>query len=133
MLVDDEGRPAPQLGHFPPDDNWRPAESGTGPVPVDYPRGAAMMMRRLLFTAIRQIDERYGQFGSDADLCYQIRRAGKKILLVPEARAHHSLRGGRKNPRCGWPTASWDPSPGSANTAAFGAACARRSAPSSAP
>jgi hypothetical protein len=89
LLVDAENRPAPQLGHFPPDDTWQPAEPGPDPTPIDYPRGAAMMMRRLLFTAIRQIDERYGQFGSDADLCYQIRRAGKKILLAPDARARH--------------------------------------------
>ena len=90
LLIDDAGQPAPQLGRFPPDDTWRPAEPGTDPLEVDYPRGAALMMRRFLFTAIRQIDERYGQFGSDADLCFQIRRAGKKILLVPQARARHA-------------------------------------------
>jgi N-acetylglucosaminyl-diphospho-decaprenol L-rhamnosyltransferase len=89
LLVDAEGRPAPQLGQFPPDDTWRPAEPGPDPMPVDYPRGAALMMRRFFFTAIRQIDERYGQFGSDADLCFQMGRAGKKILLVPQARARH--------------------------------------------
>ena len=92
LLVDAGGQPAPQLGHFPPDDTWRPAAPGADPMPVEYPRGAALMMRRPLFTAIRQIDERYGQFGSDADLCYQIRRAGKKILLAPQARAHHEGR-----------------------------------------
>lgn len=93
LLVDAADRPAPQLGKFPPDDTWRPAEPGPDPAPVEYPRGAALMMRRYLFTAIRQIDERYGQFGSDADLCFQIRRAGKKILLVPQARARHEGRG----------------------------------------
>jgi GT2 family glycosyltransferase len=92
LLVDAEGRPAPQLGHFPPDDTWRAAAPGTDPMPVEYPRGAALMMRRFFFTAIRQIDERYGQFGSDADLCFQIRRAGKKILLVPRAFARHDGR-----------------------------------------
>jgi GT2 family glycosyltransferase len=92
LLVDDEGRPAPQLGKFPPDDTYQPAQPGTQLVPVDCPRGAALMMRRLLLTAIRQIDERYGQFGSDADLCYQLRRAGKKILLAPQARARHAGR-----------------------------------------
>ena len=92
LLVDAEGRPAPQLGHFPPDDTWRPAEPATEPMPVDFPRGAALMMRRFLYTAIRQIDERYGQFGSDADLCFQIRRAGKKILVAPQARARHTGR-----------------------------------------
>ena len=89
LLVDAEGKPAPQMGHFPPDDTWQAAQPGSGPVPVDYPRGAALMMRRFFFTQIRQIDERYGQFGSDADLCFQIRRAGKKIILVPQARARH--------------------------------------------
>lgn len=92
LLVDEADRPAPQLGKFPPDDTWRPAEPGPDPLPVDYPRGAALMMRRFFFTAIRQIDERYGQFGSDADLCFQLRRAGKKILLVPPARARHQGR-----------------------------------------
>jgi GT2 family glycosyltransferase len=92
LLVDAEGHPAPQLGQFPPSDTWRPASPATDPAAVDYPRGAALMMRRSLFTAIRQIDERYGQFGSDADLCFQIRRAGKKILLLPQARARHEGR-----------------------------------------
>lgn len=99
LLVDSGGRPAPQLGHFPPDDTWHPAEPGSDPCEVDYPRGAALMMRRFFFTAIRQIDERYGQFGSDADLCFQIRRAGKKILLLPQACAHHEGRAGESTLR----------------------------------
>jgi GT2 family glycosyltransferase len=92
LLVDDAGRPAPQLGRFPPEDAWHAAEPGPDPMAVEYARGAALMMRRFFFTAIRQIDERYGQFGSDADLCFQIRRAGKKILLLPQAHARHEGR-----------------------------------------
>ena len=34
-------------------------------------------------------DERYGQFGADADLAMQIRKASRKILLVPSARVRH--------------------------------------------
>lgn len=90
LLVDAEGRPAPQLGSLPPDGNWRPAEiSGDDPVPVEYSRGAAFMMRVFLIKAIRQIDEHYGQFGGDADLAAQILKASRKILLVPAARARH--------------------------------------------
>jgi hypothetical protein len=90
LLVDAEGRPAPQLGSLPPNGHWRPADtSAAGPVAVEYPRGAALMMRSRLITAVRQIDERYGQFGADADLAAQIRRANKKILLVPEVKARH--------------------------------------------
>ena len=90
LLVDDEGRPAPQLGTLPPDGRWLAAEpSLSQPEPVEYPRGAALMMRVYVIRAVRQIDERYGQFGADADLAVQILRASKKILLDPAARVRH--------------------------------------------
>jgi len=94
LLVDAAGRPAPQLGSLPPDGAWRAAEPAPQPIAVEYPRGAALMVRVFLIKAIRQIDERYGQFGGDADLAAQILRAGKKILLVSEARVRH--HGGRQ-------------------------------------
>jgi len=90
LLIDEQGRPAPQLGKLPPDGEWRPAEvSGSDPVAVEYPRGAALMVRSFVLKSIRKIDERYGQFGSDADLAAQIRRGSRKILLVPKARVRH--------------------------------------------
>jgi GT2 family glycosyltransferase len=93
LLVDSEGRPAPQLGELPPTGEWVPATpSGSDPIAVEYPRGAALMMRVFLIKAIRQIDERYGQFGSDADLAANIRRASKKILLLPTVRVRHQGR-----------------------------------------
>ena len=95
LLVDEEGRPAPQLGSLPPDGHWRPAApAGDDPIAVEYPRGAALMMRVQLIRAVRQIDEHYGQFGADADLAAQIRKASRKILLVPTARARHEGRKG---------------------------------------
>jgi N-acetylglucosaminyl-diphospho-decaprenol L-rhamnosyltransferase len=91
LLVNAEGRPAPQLGGFPPDGNWEPAQpENDDPVAVGYPRGAALMVRVYLIKAVRQIDERFGQFGGDADLAAQIRRASKKILLVPTCRVRHT-------------------------------------------
>jgi hypothetical protein len=88
--VDGEGQPAPQLGNLPPDGQYQPAQSpGGDPIAVNYARGAALMVRAFVIKSIRQIDERYGQFGSDADLAAQIRRGGRKILLVPGARARH--------------------------------------------
>jgi hypothetical protein len=90
LLMDGQGHPAPQLGYLPPDGTWRPAQpAGEEPFAVEYPRGAALMMRVFLIKAIRQIDEHYGQFGGDADLAAQIRKASKKILLVPTAHARH--------------------------------------------
>ncbi|SPE41957.1 Glycosyltransferase-like protein [Candidatus Sulfopaludibacter sp. SbA3] len=90
LLVGAAGRPAPQLGEFPPDGEWTPAApAGDEPIPVEYPRGAAFMMRVALIQAVRQIDERFGQFGGDADLAAQINRAGKKILLLPTVKVVH--------------------------------------------
>ena len=95
LLVDEAGNPAPQLGTLPPDGEWRPAgpsaveSAAAEPAAVEYPRGAALMMRVHAIKTIRQIDEHYGQFGSDADLAEQVRRASKKILLVAEARVRH--------------------------------------------
>ncbi len=59
---------------------------------VEYPRGAALMLRVYFIKALRQIDERYGQFGSDADLAAEIRRASRKILLIPAAHVRHEGR-----------------------------------------
>ena len=92
LLVDSQGHPAPQLGNLPPDGTWRPAQPGA-PTEVEYARGAALMFRVYFIKALRQIDERYGQFGADADLAAEIRRANRKILLVPSAVVQHEGRG----------------------------------------
>jgi GT2 family glycosyltransferase len=90
LLVDREGRPAPQFGSLPLDGKWRPAQpAGDTPVSVEYPRGAALMARVFYIKATRQIDERFGQFGGDADLAAQFRRASKKVLLVRDVRVFH--------------------------------------------
>jgi GT2 family glycosyltransferase len=95
LLVDDSEKPGPQLGVLPPTGEWRPAEPiGADPFAVQYPRGAAVMARVFFIKAIRQIDARYGQFGSDADLAAEIRRASRKILLVPAAKVWHRGAGG---------------------------------------
>jgi GT2 family glycosyltransferase len=92
LLVDGEGRPGPQLGSLPPTGEWRAASPGAEPAAVEFARGAALMVRVYFIKAIRQIDDRYGQFGSDADLAAEIRRASRKILLVPAARVRHEGR-----------------------------------------
>ncbi len=90
LLVDRDGRPAPQFGTLPPDGKWRPGNpSGDAPVPVEYPRGAALMARVFYIKGNRQIDEGFGQFGGDADLAAQFRRASKRILLIPTVRVFH--------------------------------------------
>jgi len=90
LLVDGDGRPAPQLGTLPPEGEWSPAApSGSDPMTVEYPRGAALMTRVGLIKAVRQIDERFGQFGADADLAANFRRASKVVLLLPDVKVRH--------------------------------------------
>jgi GT2 family glycosyltransferase len=52
------------------------------------------MFRAFFLRAIRQIDERYGQFGSDLELCWQVLRSGKRIMILPRVRVIH--HGGRE-------------------------------------
>jgi len=95
LLVDETGSPAPQLGDLPPDGQWRPAErTSADPLTVEYPRGAALMTRVALIKAVRQIDERFGQFGADADLAANFKRASKKVLLLPSVKVRHHGSGG---------------------------------------
>lgn len=61
---------------------WRAAFPGAEAHAVEYARGAAIMVRSFFLRALRQIDERYGQFGSDAELCRQVKRSAKQVQIV---------------------------------------------------
>ncbi|HEY3836068.1 MAG TPA: glycosyltransferase [Bryobacteraceae bacterium] len=92
LLVDNSGNPSPQIRELPtpgdPDPAFRPGKPGT----VAAVSGAAIMVRRFLINALRRIDERYGNYGSDIELCMQVRRANKKVVIVEGATAIHRLQ-----------------------------------------
>jgi hypothetical protein len=96
LLVTPDGAPAPQIADLPrpgrTDLAWRPADPDRGEQTVAYARGAAIMVRAFFLRAMRQIDARYGTYGSDAELCFQVQRSGKRVLLMPAARAVHHGR-----------------------------------------
>src|SRR4029077_5212701 len=96
LLVTPDRAPAPQVAELPrpghTDLAWRPADPERGEQPVEYVRGAAIMVRSFFLRAMRQIDERYGNWGSDAELCFQVLRSGKRVLLVPSTRVVHEGR-----------------------------------------
>jgi GT2 family glycosyltransferase len=50
------------------------------------------MVRAFFLRAMRQIDERYGTYGSDAELCFQVNRSAKRVLLLPATRVVHHGR-----------------------------------------
>jgi len=93
LLVTPDGAPAPQITDLPrpgqSDLAWRPADPERGEQPVEYARGAAIMVRAFFLRAMRQIDERYGTYGSDAELCFQVNRSAKRVLLLPATRVMH--------------------------------------------
>jgi GT2 family glycosyltransferase len=62
-----------------------PAQS-TAPAAVEYAGLSALMARKFFIKGMNWFDERYGQFGPDLELAFQVRRANRKILLVPSAR-----------------------------------------------
>jgi GT2 family glycosyltransferase len=56
-------------------------------VPVEYATFEAFLVRKYFVKGINYLDERYGEFWSDAELCYQIRRASRKSLALPQVTA----------------------------------------------
>ncbi len=98
LLVTANGAPAPQIADLPEPGKtaiaWSPADPKGGEQTVEYAHGAALMFRSFFLRAMRQIDERYGTFGPDAELCFQVQRSGKRVLLVPSTRVVH--QGGRE-------------------------------------
>ncbi len=88
-LVDDAGNPVAQVRDLPSPANPDPPFRTGKPGEVPAVTGAAIMVRRFLLNALNKIDERYGNYGSDIELCMQVRRANKKVVIVEGATAVH--------------------------------------------
>ncbi len=94
-LTNEAGQTVKQVRALPvpaaPDPPFQPV-SGEGDATVECLSGAAIMMRSFFLGALRNIDERYGTYGSDIEICAQIRRSGKKIV-IPCAALQQSIAG----------------------------------------
>ncbi|HTB17770.1 MAG TPA: glycosyltransferase [Bryobacteraceae bacterium] len=55
--------------------------------PVEYATFQAFLVRKFFVKGINYLDERYGDSWSDAELCFQIRRASRKTLALPQVTA----------------------------------------------
>lgn len=66
--------------------HWGPAQTlpATGAA-VEFPAGAPVMIRRQAIVQINYFDDKYGQFGADLDLFFQVKRGGRKVVFLPEA------------------------------------------------
>ncbi len=93
LLTDANGNPAPQVRALPtpsaPYPALTPAESGADEIVAESVSGAALMLRAFYLRALRQIDERYGVYGSAMELCAQVKRSGKKVVILREVQAVH--------------------------------------------
>lgn len=59
------------------------------PVAIDYPLGAALLLRRAALEQVGGLDETYGMYCEELDLSQRLRQAGWSCLLVPQAHLIH--------------------------------------------
>lgn len=93
LLTDASGTPAAQARPLPspshPDPEFRAPEGDDEEIEVECVSGAAIMFRSYMLRAMRQIDGRYGNYGSAIEICGQMRRAGKKVAILHSVTAIH--------------------------------------------
>jgi len=63
--------------------DWSSPDASVDCLAAEFQKGAALMVRGHFLRGMRYIDGRYGNSWWDLEVCHQIRRASKKILLLP--------------------------------------------------
>lgn len=92
LLTDVSGNPIPQTRALPTPSNPDPALRLPGEgeeSSVECVSGAALMFRSFFLRALRHVDERYGTYGSAIEICAQLRRAAKKVVILHSVTAIH--------------------------------------------
>lgn len=92
LLVDTDAHQAQQFYRLPsPKTGVKltpiPIDPEADEVPVEYAPFNAFLIRKYFVKGINYLDERYGESWSDVELCYQIRRASRKIIVLPKVTA----------------------------------------------
>lgn len=92
VLTSSTGGRTPQARPLPtpavPDAPLRTTE-GAGEITAECVSGAAILFRSTFLRAQRQIDERYGNYGSDIEMCAQVKRASRKLMILTDVSAVH--------------------------------------------
>jgi GT2 family glycosyltransferase len=92
LLTDPSGSPVPQVRALPTPSNPDPDLRLPGSEEesnVECVSGAALMFRSFFLRALRHVDERYGTYGSGIEICAQLRRAAKKVVILHSVTAIH--------------------------------------------
>ncbi len=92
LLLDTETLPAPQFFQLPTpatgmDLTPVAADKSARVFPVEYATFQAFLVRKFFVKGLNYLDERYGDSWSDAELCFQIRRAARKTSALPQVMA----------------------------------------------
>jgi glycosyltransferase involved in cell wall biosynthesis len=94
LLADATGAALPQVRSLPDraalGAMWRNPDSLAASAPaagqpliaVEYPGRRAILVRKTFLKGMNYFDERYGEFGGDLELAYQIRHAGKRAYIA---------------------------------------------------
>jgi GT2 family glycosyltransferase len=59
------------------------------PMSVDWAAAAALLVRRSVFEELGGLDERYPHGMEDAAFCLELRRAGMRVIALPDAEVMH--------------------------------------------
>lgn len=76
--------------------NPQPVNDDADEIAIDYAPGAPMLVRKLFLRGMNYFDQRYGDKWSDLELSWQLRNAGKTILVLPQAHVAYGPRGDRE-------------------------------------
>jgi GT2 family glycosyltransferase len=97
LVLNEAGQPAPQMLPLPTPANLGDAAagnlrevaadsggsaSGNGALDAPILTCKALLTRRQTIAGMNYLDERFGEYWSDLDLCYKLRRAGKKLQVM---------------------------------------------------
>ncbi len=77
---------------FPASSLWGTAaflSADAGPKQVEVVSGACIALRRSVFDEVGGFTEGYFMYGEDLDLCFKVRRAGYRVLHLPETSVVH--------------------------------------------
>ena len=72
------------------------AKQANSPVSVDWIMGAFMILRYTTAEELSGFDDRYFMYSEDMDLCFRLKRQGKKTIYYPEfSIVHHYNQSGK--------------------------------------
>jgi N-acetylglucosaminyl-diphospho-decaprenol L-rhamnosyltransferase len=92
LLTNEAGQRVRQVRELPTASNADPAfqaAGGDGEIVAQCVSGAAILFRISYLKALRHIDEKYGNYGSEIDLCAQVKRSNRKLIVLSDVPAVH--------------------------------------------